>query len=777
MSESKTWASGALINSPWLNAVDAAVFEAIGDGSMNSPTTPAQVRANIGFTIVSPYDFGAVGDGTTDDSSAIALAIAEASRTGGVLGILTGQTFAVNTFATVLDSTTYCAFKLTNDLTVLGGGTLTSSTSAVTNTMFGLDATSGSLSVSFSGVKFAGTARYRAIYSTNLSNLANVNVSDCETARQSILLTGLISRSITVLRNKVGTGILAGTGVSPSLNVTIPPEATATPEHKVNNNTVWTGTEVISTGAYIIHGMPAGGECIGNTHFNIGAADNEGYDIDNIGKFAKVCQNTAWGSGFEYKTGTAGYSDSRDIIFSENISYNARSIAFGIQSSCIGFGNVAYNPTGWGLYMTPAADVDLLLDKSHVSLSGIKIVYAGSPWTGTGAVKLNSGFKSLSIDDLRIELDPAWDEANPTTPMPNVLINVDGDVSNFTLRNVYLDRHAADGIQIRPDVAGNNILLENVTWGGDAGDSCFDIANCSNVKIINPSFPAAITDRPVRLSACRSVQIECEYHASIMLAVTSGANTGVLVNNFSTEALGVGSTPVTTPLWPVGSVVQNSSDGSVWLRIAATTSPTTAWKQLTSPGWASYTTALRNALPVYTAKLGYSVFDSTLQKPIWLASLSASAAIFTATVANAVFDGSITGTTLTVSAVTSGSLAVGNVISGTGVLPGTTIIAVVSAGVYTVSLDYYVPAVPAVPVTGTFLVAGTTMTVTAVSSGTLAVGQSLSGTNVAVGTTITALGTGTGGTGTYTVSASQAFVGPTVTAVTGVWKDAAGTTV
>jgi len=49
----------------------------------------------------------------------------------------------------------------------------------------------------------------------------------------------------------------------------------------------------------------------------------------------------------------------------------------------------------------------------------------------------------------------------------------------------------------------------------------------------------------------------------------------------------------------------------------------------------------------------------------------------------------------------------------------------------------------------------TTLNVTAVASGTLAVGQLVSGTGVTPGTMITALGTGTGGAGTYTVSLSQ----------------------
>jgi hypothetical protein len=60
-------------------------------------------------------------------------------------------------------------------------------------------------------------------------------------------------------------------------------------------------------------------------------------------------------------------------------------------------------------------------------------------------------------------------------------------------------------------------------------------------------------------------------------------------------------------------------------------------------------------------------------------------------------------------------------------------------------------------------IAANVLTVTAVTSGTLAVGHSLRGTGVGFGTIITALGTGTGGTGTYTVSVSQTTSSTTVT--------------
>jgi hypothetical protein len=51
--------------------------------------------------------------------------------------------------------------------------------------------------------------------------------------------------------------------------------------------------------------------------------------------------------------------------------------------------------------------------------------------------------------------------------------------------------------------------------------------------------------------------------------------------------------------------------------------------------------------------------------------------------------------------------------------------------------------------------AGTTLNITAVTSGTVGVNTYISGTDITPGTYITALGSGTGGTGTYTVNTSQ----------------------
>lgn len=63
-------------------------------------------------------------------------------------------------------------------------------------------------------------------------------------------------------------------------------------------------------------------------------------------------------------------------------------------------------------------------------------------------------------------------------------------------------------------------------------------------------------------------------------------------------------------------------------------------------------------------------------------------------------------------------------------------------------------------------ISGTTMTVSAVSSGTIAVGQAITGGTISGSTIITALGTGTGGVGTYTVNNSQTVSSTTVTSTT-----------
>jgi hypothetical protein len=166
---------------------------------------------------------------------------------------------------------------------------------------------------------------------------------------------------------------------------------------------------------------------------------------------------------------------------------------------------------------------------------------------------------------------------------------------------------------------------------------------------------------------------------------------------------------------------------------------------------------------------------------------------------NAVFTGSITGTVLTVTTVQQGALSIGDAVLGEGVVPGVMITAFGTGtggvGTYTLSApqvlastkmytgiecvqaqDNRVPE-PSVPdfvtmtpfmqtrletnvdtyedVSFTASISGSTMTVSAVAFGEIAVGQLVFGIGVSALTKVVALGTGTGGVGTYTVAPSQ----------------------
>jgi len=66
---------------------------------------------------------------------------------------------------------------------------------------------------------------------------------------------------------------------------------------------------------------------------------------------------------------------------------------------------------------------------------------------------------------------------------------------------------------------------------------------------------------------------------------------------------------------------------------------------------------------------------------------------------------------------------------------------------------------------GTGSISGTTLTLSAVSSGTMYVGATITGTGVTSGTRVVGLGTGTGGAGTYIVDTSQTVASTTITDV------------
>jgi len=199
-------------------------------------------------------------------------------------------------------------------------------------------------------------------------------------------------------------------------------------------------------------------------------------------------------------------------------------------------------------------------------------------------------------------------------------------------------------------------------------------------------------------------------------------------------------------LVPQGFNVQPMSAGGFWARNDGSVT--------TAVGMKAYA---NNA----TGQVSFNVTGT----PPTSASVTATVApnVFTGAVAANTATGSISGTTLTVTAVGAGSvLGAGETVSGTGVATGTTILAQLtgtagSTGTYTVNISQTVASTA-------LTMSGGGLTVSAVTTGTVVVGSVLTGSGVPAGETITAAGTGTGGTGTYVVSSSTVVSSTSLTA-------------
>jgi hypothetical protein len=217
-----------------------------------------------------------------------------------------------------------------------------------------------------------------------------------------------------------------------------------------------------------------------------------------------------------------------------------------------------------------------------------------------------------------------------------------------------------------------------------------------------------------------------------------GANGAARVNITSrapTQADDITAGFVVGNLWQwngtIWQCVSNLAGGAVWQRVASLGLPLDS---ISTAALVSYGTIKQTA--------GYSGAFGTLY---------GAAVQFTGSIVpgTASFTGSIAGTTLTT---TAGTPVVGGTISGTGIAAGTVILSG-SGTTYTVSISQTAASTAISETYGT-LTAGTP------ASGTIAVNQILSGAYqgtpaIVAGTYISALGTGTGGAGTYIVPQTQ----------------------
>lgn len=155
---------------------------------------------------------------------------------------------------------------------------------------------------------------------------------------------------------------------------------------------------------------------------------------------------------------------------------------------------------------------------------------------------------------------------------------------------------------------------------------------------------------------------------------------------------------------------------------------------------------------------GHASFAAAGTSPATGASATGSIAASTGS-----FTGSIASDVLTITAVSSGVVVPGGTLSGSSVVSGTKVLAQLTGtaggiGTYRVSVEQTVASTAISETYGTF-------TAASALTGTFDVGAVLSGTDVVAGTKITALGTGTGGLGTYIVD-NNTVVGSTTISAT-----------
>lgn len=200
---------------------------------------------------------------------------------------------------------------------------------------------------------------------------------------------------------------------------------------------------------------------------------------------------------------------------------------------------------------------------------------------------------------------------------------------------------------------------------------------------------------------------------------------------------------------PQGFPVTLFNGGGFWVRNAGTTQAL--------PGMYAYANFAD----------GRVTFATGSQSAIGSGSTSTSSVTGTIAPGSVNFSGFISGNILTVTGSVSGSIVVGGTLTGgTGTQTGTQIIGQLSGtpgGVGTYALNIPEQTVNNGSNSVIFTESYGVLNVTA-NVGVLGVGDTLTGTGIVVGTTVTALGTGSGGLGTYIVNISQTVSASTWTA-------------
>ena len=238
--------------------------------------------------------------------------------------------------------------------------------------------------------------------------------------------------------------------------------------------------------------------------------------------------------------------------------------------------------------------------------------------------------------------------------------------------------------------------------------------------------------------------------------LTATTNSGGLLTLSSTSGLVVNQPIVFTSVTQTPTVVSTASadnsvtlSGTAGLSVGSSFIPTVV---TTNTATLTATSASGNLATLSSTSgltVGQSIiFTATSQATTLGTTFTATASTTTGIIGNGAAVPSA-GTVFTPTGTVTGTFAVGMVLTG---------------GALTSTSGVYITAVNQALFTGTF--ATTTLNVSNVSSGSLSVGMLITGTSVTAGLYIVAFGTGTGGIGSYTVSASASGTPTTGTSFT-----------
>ncbi len=240
------------------------------------------------------------------------------------------------------------------------------------------------------------------------------------------------------------------------------------------------------------------------------------------------------------------------------------------------------------------------------------------------------------------------------------------------------------------------------------------------------------------------------------VAATLTAGTGISITNSAGGiSIAANSSGNAGPVY--ATTISNSTTTSQMVTSAIPT--TTSGAQIASITLTPVSASSRFIMSC-NAFVDFSANNVSVGMALFKTPVSGSLAVVTGTIsATSTGTGVISGTTLTISAVGTATWKVGSLVAGTNVIDGTYITALGTGtggnGTYTVNTSQ---TAASGAVTG-----APTLTVTAVTSGTLTRGCILTGTGISAGTFISYVTTGTGGTGAYAVNNSQTVASTTIT--------------